>query len=145
MARIDTLGHYLTDISDAIKEKAQVTSVVPKNFDTYIDSFKDYDLHDFFDNDFINSGYPQNASGFKSFLTGRYKNMKYCPIPIDLGNLTMSLEGAFDEENIESEDPSLDAAPCFINRDGVTSTKKLFNMCGSATFPESWKSPGRRG
>jgi hypothetical protein len=61
--------------------------------------------------------------------------MKYCPVPIDLGNLTMSLEGAFDEENIESADPSLETAPFFINGDGVTSTKKLFNMCSSATFP----------
>lgn len=135
MARIDTLGHYLTDVSDAIKEKAQVVSVVPENFDAYINSFEEYDLHDFFDNDFINSGQTQSSVGFKTFLEDQYKNMQYCPIPIDLGNLTMSLEGAFNEEDVESGDPNLTAAPYFINTNGVTSTKKLFNQCHVAEFP----------
>lgn len=129
MARIDTLSHYLTDIADSIRTKiGEDLPIVAEEIDDYINNMYGYDLHDFFNNDFINSGSAQSAVGFKTFLAIKYKNMQYCPIPIDLGGLSMSLEGAFASSNLTT-------APYFINTSGVTSVKNLFNMCSSAQFP----------
>ena len=135
MARIDNLNHYLTDLADSIRVKTGESLPIPANaFDTYIKSIKNYDLSDFFNVNFTGSRYTQDAAGFKQFLANAYVRPTYCPLPIDLGNLNISLESLFENN------ASLKCAPIFVGTDGVLSTSKMLKGCAAAQFPSesSW-------
>jgi len=129
MARTDSIEHFLSDLADTIRSKTGETSSIPASkFDEYIRSVELYNLYDFFNNDFINSSYAKNKTGFMNFLNNGYKDAKYCPIPIDLGNETISLNTLY------QNDTTLAIAPWFKNTDGVTDVAGMFVGCSNAKF-----------
>lgn len=115
MARTDSLGNFLTDVADAIREKKGTSEAIQaSDFDTEIESISGGgDASEYF-NEFTSSSSPSQ------WATANY--IKKLPDIVIPNNVT-SIGGLFDRFNIK-----MDNAPKIIAGSNITNIDNLFRL-----------------
>lgn len=149
MARTDTLGHFLTDVADAIREKKGTSeTITASDFDTEIENLPSGgDLSEYFDlnpsGSFSFSGIVKkipliNTSNVTS-MSGAFANMsKLIDIPIlDTSNVTNFSSFIFQTKNLNNESLDNILQMC-INATHVAGNKTLSYLgFNSSSYPAS--------
>lgn len=114
MARIDTLGNFLTDVADSIREKTgKSDSITPANFDTEIESISGGgDLSEYFNTN------PTSVTSIMEIKASLIKKIPdvYIPSTVTNGN------NAFNSSNWGSYLP----IPKLIGGENITAYESLF-------------------
>lgn len=118
MARVDNLGHFLTDVADAIRTKAGTSdTITASDFDTAISNIPSgADLNEYF-----TSSIPNNSSSTSNLVSQIIKR-----IPADISVSGTNLSYAFSRCNNLIEIPPLDTSK-------VTNMTCVFENCSSLT------------
>ena len=114
MARTDTLGHFLTDVANSIRNKKGTTdTIIASNFDTEIDS--------------IETGLGKYAPRYISFYQYQGTELDYEISTIDTSNVANMSNMFTNCSNLTSLDLSI------FNTNNVTNMSYMFSACSSLT------------
>ena len=140
MARTDTLGNFLTDVADAIREKKGTTdTILASNFDTEIASIEGgVDINEYLSDTITKGnnslgGWAKTIKKMRSPLTVEGTSAEYtfynCPLnelpQIDTSNVT-------DMRYMFNSCPNLTTIPQ-IDTSNVTDMRYMFNSCANLT------------
>ena len=114
MARTDTLGHFLTDVANSIRNKKGTTdTIIASNFDTEIDS--------------IETGLGKYAPRYISFYQYQGTELDYEISTIDTSNVANMSNMFTNCSNLTSLDLSI------FDTNNVTNMSYMFSACSSLT------------
>ena len=114
MARTDTLGHFLTDVANSIRNKKGTTdTIIASNFDTEIDS--------------IETGLGKYAPRYISFYQYQGTELDYEISTIDTSNVTNMSNMFTSCSNLTSLDLSI------FDTNNVINMSYMFSACSSLT------------